>query len=449
MNLGNFSVANAAFTSLHSLPGTEPGPHMVVTSFTGDPFEKGALTIVRNLTSTPFPASVHATTITSNLTWPNTVTSVPPGAIGPQPALLLGDGFLVPGKSQGAVRLLQLNADWSLQRTVTLTAPKGNWLGGWFYHHTLLRDMNGDGRLDILTARATKPLIGAEAAEMLWLEQPASNPTTSGPWTEHVIANGTHSPGVFFQTEDLDGDGCEEITFADFFGGPGFAVLSVGQAGAPGSAQGQRLRGGPAFTTTTAEPAGGSMACWAGVTPATVVKTVVDASIGTAFALEHVDLDGDGKTEVLVTNHVNNASLSGVYAYEVPSGPGAFTDPAAWTRHDLFVGFKTILPGIGQASPGRAAAFHPTNAAVGSSSPRPLISVAGDGAEGQYILTPPSTGASDPWDYTLTQIGSCHGTAGWQSVLYDAEGYATVFFPCYEKGQVVAWSYNPAAAAAV
>ena len=364
----------------------------------------------------------------------------------------------MPGKSTGAIRFLALTGDWELAGWHTLTAPKGGELGGYFYHHALLRDMDGDGDLDILTARATKPLFGAEGAEMLWLEHPGANPF-AGPWTEHSLASGPNSPGVFFDTHDFDGDGCMEIVYADFFGGPGFSMLSVPKS--PGS---RGLRGAAAaeqsFTTTTATDEDSAASCWGSADNSTVVRTLIDPSIGTAFGLQLTDLNGDGQLDVLVTNHVNNDTLSGVYAYEPPSDAASLTDPSAWTRHDLYVGFKTIEQGIGQASPGRAAVFWPSisaqaaaavpAAASGSvgagavpplGSGKPSVSVAGDGAEGVYVLEPNSADAGD-WGYTLHQVGTCAGTAGWQSIRYDAAGSARLYFPCYEKGLVLDFSYG-------
>lgn len=369
----------------------------------------------------------------------------------------------MPGKSEGAIRFLTVKGDWELAGWHTLTAPKGNALGGYFYHHALLRDMDGDGDLDILTARATKPLFGEEAAEMLWLEHPGANPLGSGPWAEHSLASGPNSPGVFFDTHDFDGDGCMEIVYADFFGGPGFSMLSVPKA-APAS-EGAGLRGAAAppaaaadsaTTTSSATDENSAAACWGTADNSTVVRTLIDPSIGTAFGLQLTDLNRDGKLDVLVTNHVNNDTLSGVYAYEVPSDAASLTDPSAWTRHDLFVGFKTIEQGIGQASPGRAAVFWPSISAEMAQSPpasstsgavaslgsgKPHVSVAGDGAEGVYVLEANSADAAD-WGYTLHQVGTCDGTAGWQSVHYSNNGTAHLYFPCYEAGQVLDFSYG-------
>ena len=92
--VGNFSVKNAAFTSLHTLQGVTSGTHMVVTAFTGNPFEKGAINIVHNVTTFP-QRGVRVTELSNNMTWPNVVTEVQPGQIGELPGLLVGDGFLV------------------------------------------------------------------------------------------------------------------------------------------------------------------------------------------------------------------------------------------------------------------------------------------------------------------------------------------------------------------
>jgi hypothetical protein len=55
---------------------------------------------------------------------------------------------------------------------------------GYFYHKSEWIDLNGDGKLDLLTARGTKPIIGTAGGELLWLEQPASDPLTNGASTQ-------------------------------------------------------------------------------------------------------------------------------------------------------------------------------------------------------------------------------------------------------------------------
>ena len=103
--VGNFSVKNAAFTSMHTLQGVTSGTHMVVTAFTGNPFEKGAINIVHNITTFP-QRGVRVTELSNNMTWPNVVTEVQPGQIGELPGLLVGDGFLVCARKTDAQTLV-------------------------------------------------------------------------------------------------------------------------------------------------------------------------------------------------------------------------------------------------------------------------------------------------------------------------------------------------------
>ena len=60
--------------------------------------------------------------------------------------------------------------------------------------------MDGDGKLDIVAARATVPMTsGAKPeGELLWLKQPAINATNGSPWVETVVVAG---PDVDFIME--------------------------------------------------------------------------------------------------------------------------------------------------------------------------------------------------------------------------------------------------------
>ena len=133
--------------------------------------------------------------------------------------LLVGDGFLIPGKDTGSLSLVPINGD----AVISLTTPKSGWWAscgkrrgyaksdgamgthdqmcpshdfrgrtcvgmaarapGYFYHTAQWIDLNGDGKLDLVTARATTPLVGSGSGELLWLEQPASDPVTNGELT--------------------------------------------------------------------------------------------------------------------------------------------------------------------------------------------------------------------------------------------------------------------------
>lgn len=140
--------------------------------------------------------------------WPNEVTSIPKQTYANnqvvnnitqhhsredendfEDALLVTDGFLVPGKDKGGLYVVRNPAnsvtEWKVCLTgitnlqdVTINPGESDW----FYHRATWLDLTGDGRLSILAARARLPLLegnnGAQGDEaggkgqLVWLERP-------------------------------------------------------------------------------------------------------------------------------------------------------------------------------------------------------------------------------------------------------------------------------------
>ncbi|KAJ3167227.1 hypothetical protein HK101_011810, partial [Irineochytrium annulatum] len=365
--LGRMSLTNVGFTRV--VPNSDGTSDLLLSCFTGNPFSSDKGYFIPNVGSTlaKFNSTV-ATQIGGSITWPNEMTPVSASEFGKSGVLAAG-GFLVPGHSNGGI--------WYSAKTGATT--QSDWVplftnsNGYFYHRAVLMDVNADGVMDIMTCRAKKPLVGGSGSgSQVYLT--ANDPTKpTGAWTEHVI--GSHCD-TFFDVKDINGDGIPEIITAEYWG----SALTV---------------------ISTKDPKGS----FANAT--NLVYNVIDAAVGHAFDVEVVDINGDGKLDLLVSNHQGTSDnpSGSVYAYEIPAD---ITSPAsAWTKHTLATGFPVLQGGQNQASPGAAHAFHPKVGASG----KPSIVVAGDGSQKAYILSPNSASTSD-WSYTTSVLWDCVNTVG-------------------------------------
>ena len=88
-------------------------------------------------------------------------------------------------------------------------------------------------------------------------------------------------------------------------------------------------------------------------------------------------------------------------------------------------GIKTLKSGLGQASPGKATAFHLTADTLD----KPSIIVDGDGAESVTLLTPKSDQPND-WSYDVKQIfkSDSHSVIGQSAVVKATVDHPTLIF---------------------
>lgn len=225
-----------------------------------------------------------------------------------------------------------------------------------------------------------------------------NNPT--GAWKEVEIGTGCDA---LFTVVDINGDGIPEILTPSFF----TSVFHL-------------------FTSNNRN-AGFS-------DPASVKKILLDDKIGAGFDVEYVDINNDGKKDLLVTNHQAKGAnpIPAVYAYEIPED---ITNASGYIRHTLADGFPVTQGGLNQASPGSPVAFHPTEA---SKSGPPYIALAGDAAQIAYVLVP---GAGE-WEYKTTTLINCGCTVGALAVKdVDGDGNVEIFVPCYDNNKVAGFTF--------
>jgi hypothetical protein len=102
--------------------------------------------------------------------WPNEVHNLPPGVVkgSSEEALLVADGFLMPGRSDGGLYIVQ-EPGRSTEQVTRISRQRP----GWFYHKAVwVQDLMGpDARACVLTARATKPFFGQSAVSGETLKQ--------------------------------------------------------------------------------------------------------------------------------------------------------------------------------------------------------------------------------------------------------------------------------------
>lgn len=397
-SLGSFSIKQPGFLNLisiyDSVDKNSSSPWLLISAFTGNPLgPEGFVYAVPNIGAALKNVSGIVPTVVTKYLWPNEVASVPRSVFGDDNWISISGGFLVPGKATGAVSVTKLGGNDT--SVIKLSHDKKEY----FYHMCTFIDFNNDGLLDILTARATKPLLGAGSGELLWLEQPASN-ATSNEWKENVLFSG---PDVFFRISDVNNDGIMELFAAEFF------TSKLVVYAAPNNSISN---------------------------PASWKSRVIDDTIGPLFDIKLVDLNKDGRLDLLVTDHTDNQTLSGIYAYEIPDDifNGLFV------KHIIFRGFKTTQPGANQASPGSPVTFYPQ---ISSSDGKPYILLGGDGSQKAYLISPNSENIVD-WEYTLITIIDVKNTVGQVQVGdVDGDGWSDVFIPDYDGGLVYVYTFAP------
>ena len=181
---------------------------------------------------------------------------------------------------------------------------------------------------------------------------------------------------------------------------------------------------------------------WSACSNETVTRSVIDQTKGPFFTVKRVDLNMDGKPDLLVAN--NQADGSGaVFGYEQPDDI-----TASWPRHTLADGFKpypSIIPSPGahsRGSPGTALAFHIQTEKKGKEKPQIFMS----GDDGGFMsLLRATTEDSKDWTYSNEYICNSTGTMGSPSFIdTDGDGLVELFVPYYSEGKIEIYNFTTA-----
>ena len=288
-----------------------------------------------------------------------------------------------------------------------------------YWHESDQVDLDGDGLLDIVTTSAQtqrpsnatgSPVCDAAAqpngrcAELVvqWYRNTGSTDLLGAPQFEHYrIAPEVQAGGVFVKTHDIDGDNDADIVLSNFFTPP--AAPSV------------------VWLENIEAPAADND--YAGVW----ALHTIDSSIGLGYHLEFADINGDGRTDLVVGNHNNQDdprydAPPGIYWFEIPANPQASSQ---WPRHtivdDLLV---TLNYGSSPHSQGVPGIFN-----VGDIDNDGDLDVAlpGDGNNDLYAMLQNDDGS---WQKLIVDNGKTFGMA----MVADVDGDG--------KNEIVAANHN-------
>jgi hypothetical protein len=409
--------------------------------------------------------------------WPNEAQRVPDGIL-PFEAIVSPQGFH-PTPSPGRLTLINLDDPSRTEYLIDQSRQEGgacrldpadsNYSEGQqprFYHLVRWVDMDSDGLKDAVSVRSTFKVQGTfclpPGGELVWFKNPGAAIDSATAWVENVITDYPLSqtgPDITLDVADLEGDGVPEIVATNFFTGE---VISLYGA-----------------------PIGDSD--WSGVNTATNPPRITQISTdqGAPFSVAFMDLNRDGKMDVLASNHQSDGCYprtqdvipGRVYALEQPASGDIFNDP--WVTHVLKDNIRPNptypAPGNNPAGPGRlgpglAQEFWPTPWDENFS--RPWLVVGGDEASQVWLLKPNSQDPAD-WTYSsavIFDINDTYGanttqsfsapapatgisisTIGGVSWRYDRDwtwgSYAEIYIPVFEGRDIHRITFRPQSAA--
>merc|ERR1719183_1945266 len=394
-SMGKFSIKNPAFVDITSFSDSDP--FFLVSSFSGAPWGGGKVMVVPEITEHITGNDVkkmkeHNLNVGVDMQWPNDVKVIPDGVFDKGTrAIIIPDGFLVPGHSDGGIYIITIDNEDITKVTGTYTMAHNK--DGYFYHMGSWVDMNKDGRKDFVTAKTNSKVDGGS---LVWYEHPEGGLSADmAQWTEHVIT--TPGPDVGILVDETTFTDSIVVYAAQFFNEK-FGVYRVSKK------------------------------------DGTLMDSyIIDDEILSAYSVNISYLNGDSQKYLMVNNHEKDEKTNGIWAYKMPSTKNMFKGPYEKTQiaSTFKNAFNLFIPGM---SPGFPYPMWP-HAADESKAQRghaPHIVIAGDGDYSCWIMT-----RTGDLTYDRDLILDAKGTVGaltWSDL--DGDGWQELWMPNYDKNYV-------------
>ena len=265
--------------------------------------------------------------------------------------ILVQQGFIMTGG--GSYQWLE-GPDYNNLKPITAETSVDN-ADGYFWHLTEQIDLDGDGRLDLVTTSAKTENVPEPLVRFEWYRN-----LGSGNYEQHLLP--VEVGGVALTSHDIDHDGDLDFIFPQFFTQP--ALVWVEQVSKPSE-----------FNNWMGE--------WQTHT--------IDNTTGLGYWTTIHDIDNDGQEELVYGNHnnIDNPEIvdaegqpipSGLYYFKIPQNPKT----SQWPRVTIDEGYPVDLFDFGNpASQGSPGIF-----AVGdvNNDGRSDLVVPGDGTNNLFFL---------------------------------------------------------------
>ncbi|XP_039254466.2 uncharacterized protein LOC120331449 [Styela clava] len=320
---------------------------------------------------------------------PNKVGILPEGTVEKQPAYVwwVASGFYEAksafSSNVGGIFLINLATDKWRPIPIVNRTGKG-------FSHTEWIDMDIDGYVDCVTIEGSNSMNS-----LIWLQQPASQSR----WIQHRISG---------LQEDV--------------GGTEFRVMKL-PSSETGTVTNVFIVAGRTTGKLTAYWVEDMNNDWSRERKK---KSIVIATDGSYVGIEIVDLNMDGRPEILTSTSATAGKRGMVLAYEYPRD--GFDKGGKWRKHILSQ-WQMAATSYTTTSPGPAFSFRIQSAVEGRTQAKPHILVSGQDDGKVYILSP-ETGSPYIWDYKREVIWSSDKRIGTPAIAdVDGNGEVEIFIP--------------------